>query len=69
MGRRIEVYLIFLYEFLWDFFVFLFLIFLRKYKKKEGDILGFYLIFYFIGRFFIEVLRIDSLMIGNFRVF
>ncbi len=67
-GRRIEVHPTFLYESLWDFFVFLLLIFLRKYKKKEGDILGFYLIFYSIGRFFIEALRTDSLMIGNFRV-
>jgi len=67
-GKRIEVHPTFLYESLWDFLVFLLLIFLRKYKKKEGDMLGFYLIFYSVGRFFIEGLRTDSLMIGNFRV-
>jgi phosphatidylglycerol:prolipoprotein diacylglycerol transferase len=58
----------FLYESLWDFGVFLFLIaFRRREKIKEGDIFALYLILYSVGRFFIEGLRTDSLMIGPFR--
>lgn len=67
-GRRIEVHPTFLYESLWDLFVFFSLIILRKYKKKDGEIFGFYLILYSVGRFFIEALRTDSLMLGTIRI-
>jgi phosphatidylglycerol:prolipoprotein diacylglycerol transferase len=51
----------FLYESLWNFLIFLGLIFLGKYliKLKPGRIFAFYLIFYSLGRFFIEFIRID----------
>ena len=58
----------FLYESLWDFAVFLFLLYFRKRKKVEGEVLFMYFILYGAGRFFIEGLRTDSLMLGSIRV-
>lgn len=63
----------FLYESLWDFGVFIFLIILltkpmRRHPYREGYALAWYMILYSIGRFFIEGLRTDSLMIGPFRM-
>lgn len=59
----------FLYESLWDFSIFLFLaFFLRKRTKVPGDIFFSYAFLYSLGRFFIEGLRTDSLMLGPFRV-
>lgn len=57
----------FLYESLWDLGVFFFLLFHRKKKKADGEVLSFYFILYGIGRFFIENLRTDSLMLGEVR--
>lgn len=57
----------FLYESIWDILGFLVLIISYK-KLKKGQTSGLYLIWYGIGRFFIEQLRTDSLMLGNFRV-
>lgn len=54
----------FLYESLWCIFGFILLLCLRKIKKiKLGQLTGAYLIWYSIGRFFIENLRQDSLML------
>lgn len=59
----------FLYESLWNFVGFLLLMVFRKFKYlKEGQLTGFYLMWYSLGRFFIESLRGDSLMLGNFKV-
>lgn len=58
----------FLYESLWNIAVFLLLILHRKRKKAEGEVLFLYLVLYGIGRFFIEGLRTDSLMLGSLRV-
>lgn len=58
----------FLYESLWDIALFFFLIWFRKKKKLEGEVLFLYLIGYGIGRFMIEGLRTDSLYLGSFRV-
>lgn len=54
----------FLYESIWNIFVFLILFFVvRKNNKiKEGTIFFSYLILYSIGRFFIEWCRIDSVL-------
>ena len=50
----------FLYESIWNFLIFLFLIFvLIKISPKPGRIFSLYLIFYSLGRFFFEFLRID----------
>jgi phosphatidylglycerol:prolipoprotein diacylglycerol transferase len=59
----------FLYESVWNFLVFLFLLFLRRKKNvPTGTIFLSYLILYSIGRLFIEGLRTDSLMLGPVRV-
>lgn len=59
----------FLYESLWNFIGFICLLIFRKLKYlKEGQLTGFYLMWYSLGRFFIESLRTDSLMLGEFKV-
>ncbi|MFW6035769.1 MAG: prolipoprotein diacylglyceryl transferase [Halothermotrichaceae bacterium] len=59
----------FLYESVWNIFIFIILIYFRKkdYMLK-GDIFLLYIIGYSIGRFFIEAMRTDSLMLGSIRV-
>ncbi len=64
----INVHPTFLYESIWDFCLFLFLMWLRKNKKYDGNVFVYYAIIYSVGRFFIEGLRIDSLMIGPLRM-
>jgi phosphatidylglycerol:prolipoprotein diacylglycerol transferase len=54
----------FLYESLLDLAIFLFLAYYRKKKKITGEVLFLYLILYGAGRFLIEGLRTDSLMLG-----
>lgn len=59
----------FLYESLWCLLGFIILLVYRRYKyNKIGQITGLYLIWYGIGRFFIESLRTDSLMLNDFKV-
>ena len=60
----------FYYESLWCFLGFIVLLLIRKFSKylKLGQLTGIYLIWYSIGRFFIEALRTDSLMLGNFKI-
>lgn len=57
----------FLYESAWDFGVFLFLTYYWSRRKVQGEVALLYLILYSTGRFFIEGLRTDSLMLGPFR--
>ncbi|WP_353892217.1 prolipoprotein diacylglyceryl transferase [Proteinivorax hydrogeniformans] len=57
----------FFYEFVWNLIVLGGLLMLRKKKLAKGSIFAFYLIGYSFGRFFIEGLRTDSLMIGPLR--
>ena len=58
----------FLYESAWDFGVFLFLIYYWPRQKISGEVSLLYLILYSAGRFVIEGLRTDSLMLGPIRV-
>lgn len=58
----------FLYESLWNILVFIILIIILKKIKKPGIAAFSYIGLYSIGRFFIEGLRTDSLMVGSFRV-
>lgn len=58
----------FLYESLWNFAVFFFLIWYRNKKKMDGEVFFLYMLLYGAGRFFIEGLRTDSLMLGSFRI-
>ncbi|MEQ7789949.1 prolipoprotein diacylglyceryl transferase [Staphylococcus nepalensis] len=54
----------FLYESVWDIFGFVVLILLRKHLRI-GDTFALYLIWYSIGRFFVEGMRTDSLMLTS----
>lgn len=63
----IMYYPTFLYESMWNIFVFVILILLRKYNPLRGNIFLNYVILYSIGRFFIEGLRTDSLYFGPIR--
>jgi len=58
----------FLYESLWNILVFIILIMLIKRTSKKGVVFFTYVGLYSLGRFAIEGLRTDSLMIGPLRV-
>ena len=58
----------FLYESLWNLVGFIAISLLYKYKKFDGLIFLIYISWYGLGRMLIEGLRVDSLMLGNFRV-
>ncbi len=59
----------FLYESIFDFVGFLLLLCIRKYRYLHiGQLTGSYLIWYSVGRFFIEGMRMDSLMLGSIRI-
>ncbi|MGM9834153.1 MAG: prolipoprotein diacylglyceryl transferase [Bacilli bacterium] len=59
----------FYYESLWCLLGFLILIIVRRLKYiKTGQLTSIYLVWYGIGRFFIETSRTDSLMFGGFKV-
>ncbi|MFW5998372.1 MAG: prolipoprotein diacylglyceryl transferase [Bacillota bacterium] len=58
----------FLYESILNFSIFLFLFWWRRTNYKDGDIFLIYIITYSIGRFFIENMRTDSLMLGNLQI-
>lgn len=59
----------FLYESILTFTGFLLVVFLvYRFKKEDGQVLSFYLVWYGIGRTLVEGLRTDSLMIGSLRL-
>lgn len=60
----------FLYESLWNLLGFIIIMVLRRKPRllKQGEPTFFYLIWYGIGRFVIEGMRTDSLMLGGLRV-
>lgn len=58
----------FLYESLICLGIFFFLLWYRRRKKFEGEVFFMYMALYGTGRFFIEGLRLDSLMIGSLRI-
>lgn len=65
----ISVHPTFLYESLWNIGLFIFLIWYRnKEKRLPGEIFFLYMALYGLGRFWIEGLRTDSLMAGQFRI-
>lgn len=71
-GMKIDgiyYYPTFYFESIWCIIGFIIMILLRKYKNlKLGTLTGFYLMFYSFGRFFIEALRVDSLMLFNIKM-
>lgn len=65
-AEYIQVHPTFLYESLWNLALFIGLLLLRKYGKKfNGQIGALYIICYGVGRFWIEGLRTDQLVIGS----
>ena len=66
-GKRVHP--TFLYESIIDVSIFLLLYFYFDKKKKfDGQITALYLIFYGLGRFFVEGMRTDSLYLGPIRI-
>ena len=61
----IQVHPTFLYEGLWNLALLLFIIWFTKRKTFDGQLLTIYMAGYGIGRFWIEGLRTDSLMLGG----
>lgn len=69
MVNGVKVHPTFLYESIGDFLIFLFLIWYRRKKVKvSGEVFLLYIVLYSTVRFFVEGLRIDSLMLGPIRV-
>ena len=64
----ISVHPTFLYESLWNLAVLLLLLYMRKRKKFEGQIFLSYLMGYGLGRFWIESLRTDQLLLANTQI-
>lgn len=58
----------FLYESLWCLAGFLLLHLYSKHRKFDGEVFFMYIGWYGLGRFFIEGLRTDSLMVGHIRI-
>jgi len=68
MNAYLPVHPCFLYESLWCLAGFLILHFYMKHRKFDGEMFLMYVVWYGMGRFFIEGLRTDSLYIGSIRV-
>lgn len=59
----------FLYESIWNFIGFVLLMMLRRVNLRRGEIFLTYVIWYSVGRFFVEGMRTDSLMLtDNLRI-
>ncbi|PRR80978.1 prolipoprotein diacylglyceryl transferase [Clostridium luticellarii] len=58
----------FLYESIWNIIVCGILIYIFRKKYRKGSVITAYIGLYSLGRFFIEGLRTDSLMLGSMRV-
>ncbi len=59
----------FYFESLWCLLGFFLSLFLRRRKYiKDGQLVAFYMMWYGLARFFIEMFRTDALMAGNFRI-
>lgn len=67
-GTVIYVHPTFLYESLWNAVGFVLIHFLSKKRKFDGQVFLYYLIWYGLGRAWIEGMRTDSLYIGPLRV-
>ena len=64
----ISVHPTFLYESMWNVLVLIFLLFYRKHKKFKGELAFIYLGGYGLGRFFIEQLRTDQLLLWKTNI-
>lgn len=69
MVDGVKVHPTFLYESLWNFGVFIFLLWYSRNRQKiKGEVFLLYIALYSFIRFFVEGLRTDSLMLGPIRV-
>ena len=68
VNPHIPVHPTFLYESLWSFVVLVILFKIIKHRRFSGQVFFAYASLYGLGRFFIEALRTDSLMLGPIRV-
>lgn len=64
----IQVHPTFLYESLWNLCSLIILLILRKHKKFDGQIGSLYLVFYGLGRVWIEGLRTDQLLLWHTNI-
>lgn len=59
----------FFYESIWMILGLIILLIVRRLKyTKIGQLTGIYMMWYGFGRFFVEILRQDSLMFGDFKI-
>ena len=64
----IQVTPTFLYESIWCFLLFLFLLYMQRHQKFKGQLLCLYVGLYGLERMIVEGLRTDSLMLGSARI-
>lgn len=64
----IQVHPTFLYESVWNLVLLILLLQIRKYKKFDGEIFLLYLFGYGVGRFWIESLRTDQLLMPGLHI-
>ena len=64
----IQVHPTFLYESLWNLGLIILMLLYRNRKKFEGEVFLLYLFGYGVGRFWIEALRTDQLMLGSTNI-
>jgi phosphatidylglycerol:prolipoprotein diacylglycerol transferase len=64
----ITVHPTFLYEGLWNLALFLIIFLYRKHKRFDGELAMLYVLGYGIGRYIVEGVRADTLMIGSFKI-
>lgn len=64
----IQVHPTFLYESVWNLGILLILLYVLRHKKFRGQVMGIYFLGYGLGRVWIEGLRTDQLMMGDFAV-
>ena len=67
-GKYLEVHPTFLYESICNFIIFIILSLISNKRKFKGQIIYTYFVLYGLVRFFIEELRLDSLMIGDYKI-
>lgn len=68
MVDGVKVHPTFFYESVWNLMVLMVLLFYKDKKKFNGEVISLYFVLYSVGRFFIEGMRTDSLMLGPLRM-
>ena len=63
--KYIQVHPTFFYESMWNLGLFIIMSLYKRHKKFDGEMVSMYFVGYGIGRFWIEGLRTDQLIIGD----